>query len=150
MGLTCCCEILNGYTIVKKNIGNKKVSSGQIHKAKKNEQYYAMKEIEIDNENYSEIENEDKILRSFEHHNIVKYIESFTIVKNNKYYIIMELCESDLSTFINNKNNELIDEKVIYIILKDICFGLKELHSNNIIHRDLKPGKYFNRLWQKI
>ena len=99
-----------------------------------------MKEIEIDNENYSEIENEDKILRSFEHHNIVKYIESFTIVKNNKYYIIMELCESDLSTFINNKNNELIDEKVIYIILKDICFGLKELHSNNIIHRDLKPG----------
>ena len=52
----------------------------------------------------------------------------------------MELCESDLTKFIKDKNNELIDEKVIYIFLKDISYGLKEIHSKNVIHRDLKPG----------
>ena len=90
-----------------------------------------MKEIEVNQENLGRIENEIKILRSFDHYNVVKYIDSFREDKN--FYIIMELCELDLNQFINDRNNKLINEKIIYIILKDISYGLKEIHSNNII-----------------
>lgn len=34
--------------------------------------------------------------------------------------------------------SKALSEKLAQIILKDICFGLRALHSRNIIHRDLK------------
>jgi len=144
MGLSCCCDELSGYKIIKKNIGE--CSNGKIHKVFKDKKYYAMKVMKYEAEEEKEemqikrIENEINIFKCFDHHNIVEYIDSFNI--NDKIYIIMELCESDLNKFMNNKRkkNELIDEKVICIILKDISYGLKEVHSKNIIHRDLKPA----------
>ena len=139
MGMSCTCNELYGYKIIKENIG--KCSNGEIHKVSKDGKYFAMKKMNYkEEEEINRIENEINILKSFDHYNIVEYINSFII--NDYKYIIMEFCESDLNKFINDKkkNNELIDEKVIYIILKDICYGLKEIHSKNIIHRDLKPS----------
>ena len=58
----------------------------------------------------------------------------------------MEYCDVQNLNFLINKHkekSELIEEKIIYNIIKQICLGLKEIHSKNIIHRDLKPENIF-------
>ena len=58
----------------------------------------------------------------------------------------MEYCEgTDLRKFINNYKikNELIDEKIIYKIVLQLCIGLSYIHKMKLIHRDLKPENIF-------
>ena len=90
------------------------------------------------------IENENNILKSINHENIVKYIDSFK--DKDSYSIIMEYCDnSDLLNYIENikKEKKVIEPKIIYIIINDICLGLNEIHDKNLIHRDLKPDNIF-------
>ena len=68
-----------------------------------------------------------------------------SLEKDDKFYILMEYCDDqNLNVFINKhkEKSELIEEKIIYNIIKQICLGLKEIHSKNIIHRDLKQKIY--------
>ena len=37
----------------------------------------------------------------------------------------------------------MIEEDILYNIIKQICIGIKEIHNKNIIHRDLKPENIF-------
>jgi NIMA (never in mitosis gene a)-related kinase len=65
----------------------------------------------------------------------------------------MEYCdEKDLKTFINlyKDKDEYINENIIYNIIKQICFGIKEIHDKNIVHRDLKPQNIFMCKGQQI
>ena len=41
------------------------------------------------------------------------------------------------------KKNDKIKEKMIYNIILELCYGIKEIHKNNLIHRDLKPENIF-------
>ena len=114
---------------------------------KKDNKYYAIKRIPIDNLTEDEIniiENEAPILSTIDDVHITKYYGSY---KDKEYFnILMEYCEgSDLKKLIieyKNKN-ELISEEIIYPIILDICLGIKEIHKKNIIHRDLKPENLF-------
>ena len=114
-------------------------------KNKSNNKIYAIKEIKINNEiSIENIKNEAIILSKFECNNIVKYYDSY--LDKDKFYILMEYCDGqNLRDFINNnsKNNELIEENILYNIIKQICIGLKEIHDKNIIHRDIKPENIF-------
>ena len=58
----------------------------------------------------------------------------------------------DLKTFINLYKNkdEYTNENIIYNIIKQICFGIKEIHDKNIVHMDLKPQNIFMCKGQKI
>ena len=109
--------------------------------------FYAIKEIEIKEDirdKIKNIENEANILSKFNCKNIVKYYDSYK--DNKKFCILMEYCDGqNLKDFIDkNKNkNELIEENILYNIIKQICIGIKEIHSKNIIHRDLKPENIF-------
>ena len=108
--------------------------------------YYALKEIEIKKvDNINILKNEINILSKFNNNNnIIKYYDSYK--DNGKYYILMEYCDgNNLKDFINKyiKNNELIEENIIYNIIKQICIGIKEIHKMKIIHRDLKPENIF-------
>ena len=122
-------------------------SSGLIYKIfnTKEKNYYIMKQILLKKiDDIKRVENEAIILKNITHDNFVKYYDSFK--DNNSFYIIMEYCDnSNLKKFINlhKKNKELIEEKVLYFIILDICKGLKEIHDNHIIHRDLKPENLF-------
>ena len=108
--------------------------------------YYAIKKILLKNLNenqFENIQNEAKILSNIESEYIVKYYDSFK--DKDSFNILMEYCENDLKNFINEyKNkNELLDENIIYNIIKQICLGIKEIHKKNLIHRDLKPENIF-------
>ena len=91
-----------------------------------------------------DIQKEAEILSQFDCRNIVKYYDSQKI--NNKFYILIEYYEGqNLRDYIdeNIKNNTLIEEKLLYKIIQQICIGIKEIHNKNIIHREIKPENIF-------
>ena len=111
-------------------------------KNKSDNNFYAIKEIIINNEmkdKIKDIKKEADILSKFNCKNIVKYYDSY--LYKDKFYILMEYCEGqNLKDFINKsiKNNELIEEDKLSNIIRQICEGIKEIHDKNIIHRDIK------------
>ena len=134
------------YKIIKK-IGQG--SFGSVFKVMNinNNKYFALKQIILDgkeNEEIEQIKIEANILLLLNSDHIVKYYDSF--IEENTFNIIMELCEGlDLSKLLNEHKikNQPLDLKTIYGIIKDLCLGLKEIHSKNLIHRDLKPENIF-------
>ena len=89
------------------------------------------------------LQTEIKILRSFNHPNIVSLID--VIYETKHVYIVMEYCVMDLAKYI--KTNK-IDENKAKKILKQIISGnslfnekgFSQLIDKGIIHRDLKPA----------
>ena len=134
------------YQIIKE-LG--KGQFGKVNKvlSKSDNKYYALKEISIKGESQEKINNikkEAEILSKFNCNNIVKYYDSFE--DNGKFYILMEYCKGqNLKSFINEfkMKDELIEENILFHIIKQICLGIKEIHSKKIIHRDLKPDNIF-------
>ena len=114
-------------------------------KSKSDNKSYAIKEIMIKEEMRDKIKNikkEADILSKFNCDNIVKYYDSYLV--KDKFYILMEYCDGqNLRDFINKSKNELIEENILYGIIKQICIGIKEIHNKNIIHRDIKPENIF-------
>ena len=56
----------------------------------------------------------------------------------------MEYCSRlNLRDYINKNKNKLIEENILYNIIKQICIGIREIHNKYIIHRDLKPENIF-------
>ena len=122
---------------------------GTVYKITIGNEKYAVKKINLKNLTEKEIlsiENEVKDLININHENIVKYYNLYK--DKNFFFILMEYCNnSDLRKLIKykkeNENNSLFDNKIIYSIVKDICLGIKKMHSKNIIHRELKPENIF-------
>lgn len=83
------------------------------------------------------LESEIKIMKEYNHENIVKLYEYFSSEKN--FYLVLELCEGgDLSRYI--KKNKRLDERVAHKFLLQLSNGLLFLQEKNFIHRDLKPA----------
>ena len=146
---------LNSYKILER-IGSG--SYGIIYKIslkdkENNNIFYALKQIDLNNwrrnlyernEFFEKVKNEAKLLQKLNSKYIIKYYTSFE--ENNYYNIITEYCsDEDLNDYYNKKkrNNEKIDEKIIWIIFLKILLGIAEIHKNRIIHRDIKPLNIF-------
>ena len=63
----------------------------------------------------------------------------------NSLYIEMEFLLKNLKEIINliKKSNKPINKQVLSVIIKDICQGLKEIHSKNLIHCNLEPQNIY-------
>ena len=132
-------KTIKGYQI-KQRIG--KGGCGAVYLAQKENKNYAMKIISFLTK--EEIEYYQKILNALykiRSEYVIKYYESF--VENECLYIVMEYGgNTDLKKFIE-KQEHLIEEKIIKDIIIQICLGLKEIHKNKLIHRDLTPDNIF-------
>ena len=133
-------QTVKGYKLISR-IGNG--ASGTVYEATKDNKIYAIKVIDIaKNEKiYSLIKEEAKKGKEIDNENIVKVYDSFEIKINGEdfYIIVMEKCNNkNLRDYIYSDNYQPTYEKTIKLI-KQILFGIKEIHKHNIIHRDLKP-----------
>ncbi len=61
--------------------------------------------------------------------------------RNIILYIQMQLCEDTLQGWLESCTN--VDTTTVLSIFRQICKGLKYIHSEGIIHRDLKPSNIF-------
>ncbi len=76
-------------------------------------------------------------MKKCECENSVKFYTNFET--ENNYNIIMELCDSDLSSELAKHSNGFNLEEVRYI-MSQLNNAFKKLNENNLIHRDLKLG----------
>lgn len=102
--------------------------------------HVAIKKIDISNLSTDEIYNisrEAMYLQSFQHKNIIKYINSY--IYENHFYTIMDMAYGgELVTYLTEKN--VLSEMECKRIFKQIHDAVKYIHSRNVIHRDLKPN----------
>ncbi|EGC30773.1 hypothetical protein DICPUDRAFT_9913, partial [Dictyostelium purpureum] len=115
-------------------------------------EYYALKKIPFKNTTKIFLEKvlrEVKTLASLNHRNIVRYhsawLETEEIVSTSitTLYIVMQLYSQTLSQWLENRPPDQVNEEENLNIFKQICIGLRYIHSKGIIHRDLKPGNVF-------
>ena len=112
----------------------RKQSSLVKYSEKKKENFYALKSIHLDRcstkEYVDELKNEVAILKSLDHPNIVRAIETYDY--NNRLYLVLSLCSGgDLYT------REPYTESAAQAIVKSLFSAVAYLHSRGIVHRDV-------------
>ncbi|XP_058054196.1 cyclin-dependent kinase 10 [Anopheles bellator] len=80
---------------------------------------------------------EIQILKNCSHENVVQLKEVVVGNSLESIFLVMEFCEQDLASLLDNMDSPFTESQVKCIIIQ-LLKGLKYLHSNFIIHRDLK------------
>ena len=128
---------INNYIYDSNYIGKGTFSKVYIgYKNDNSEKKYAIKKIykKSDSKYIKYVKLEIEIMNKLNHQNIIKLYET---IDTEKYvFLILELCDTDLYTYINNNR---IDESTTKFIIKQIIEAIKYIMDNNIVHRDLKP-----------
>jgi serine/threonine protein kinase len=132
-------DLSSGTYFIEKEIGEG--GFGSVYKAKKDEQYYAIKLNRIwellpgDREEIKErIKQEFEISHSIQSSHIVHAYSMDEIHENP--VLVMDYC-SDGS--LRNRIGNSYDSDTINNIAVQILYGINTLHSFGIIHRDIKP-----------
>ena len=85
-----------------------------------------------------EVIREIDVLRELTGDFVVSYIEHME--KDEKVYIIMELCDSGSVNDLMQICDLHFDEDTLKDIMASALLGLHYMHGKNIIHRDIKAG----------
>lgn len=103
---------------------------------------YALKKVKVDKDLFRDgfpvaCAREISILKSCNHENIVHLKEVVVGEQLEKIYLVLEYCEQDLASLLDNLEKPFSESEVKCIILQ-LLRGLEYLHANFIIHRDIK------------
>ncbi|KAG5678125.1 hypothetical protein PVAND_007824 [Polypedilum vanderplanki] len=109
---------------------------------KQTKKEYALKKVKVDKDLFRDgfpisCLREISILKKCNHENIVKLKEVAVGNELQKIYLVMEYCEQDLASLLDNLKKPFTESEVKCIIIQ-LLRGLEYLHSKYIIHRDIK------------
>jgi cyclin-dependent kinase 10 len=109
---------------------------------KQTKKEYALKKVKVDKDLFRDgfpisCLREISILKICNHDNVVKLKEVAVGNELQKIYLVMEYCEQDLASLLDNLNKPFTESEVKCIILQ-LLRGLDYLHSKYIVHRDIK------------
>lgn len=112
---------------------------GKVNQVKYNEEYFAIKSIEINDDNKENYKREIEFMININNPAIMK-CHGFQYIKETKtLYILMDYMKNES---LDDKIKETpidFDNTNRQIILIGIAYGMKSLHNDSRIHRDLKP-----------
>jgi len=105
----------------------------------KNDKIYAVKFIEINEDEGGDIQNEIEILKATTMcDNVVRYFGSY--LKENYLMIVMEYCDGGSVLDVMQVCNRSLTEKQIAAVCYHALKGLAFMHASKILHRDIKAG----------
>ena len=106
---------------------------------KKTKEKVAIKKIPINYQDFrfeKEINNEINSLKTINCENSLKYYTHFK--ENGFYYIVTELCDSDLKTYVEKEHTNRFTSEEIREIFIQLNNAFRKMRQNKIMHRDLK------------
>ena len=132
-------DFLSDFSILE-TIGKGTFSTVKLGINKKTKEKVAIKILKkkkiIHKKDLEKIEREINILKKLNHINVIKIYKINE--DDEKYYIVMEFCESgELFHYI--VQHKRLNEDEASFFFYQLINGLEYIHSENIVHRDLKP-----------
>jgi serine/threonine protein kinase len=115
-------------------------SYGSVYKAldKRDGKIVAIKVLEVENEDTTELQKEINILKDCHSEFIVAYKGTFE--KDGHIWIVMEYCGGGSICDLMAICERTLQEEQIAVVIKQALQGLDYLHSQHKIHRDIKAG----------
>lgn len=86
---------------------------------------------------------EIRLLRTLDHPNIIRHIESFFAAGSGELFIVLEYANAgDLAKMLDyfRKRGIALNEKNVWNFFAQVVAGLRYMHSKHVMHRDLKPA----------
>ncbi len=105
---------------------------------KKDQSLVAMKIMDIEKDDYQELQEELKILAACDSDYLTRYKASF--IFDNHFWIAMEYCSGGSVMDLMEVCQLTLTHSEIAICVRDSLRGLEYLHKNKIIHRDIKAA----------
>lgn len=97
----------------------------------------AVKTIDLKNQSSKElILNEIRVLKDFNHRNLVNFLEAYFIEPENVLWVVLEYMDGGPLTDVVTET--VMKERQIAAVCREVINAISFLHTKGIIHRDIK------------